>query len=70
MTAHAKVGRRVVARSKRVTFSGSRTIRLRVTRKAARRPRRMKGAKLTVSAVARDGLKNVRARSVKVKLRR
>ena len=70
LTAQTRLGKKVVARSKRVTFTGKRTIRLRVTKKAARKLRRMRLAKLKVTVVARDELKNVRTRSVKVKLRR
>jgi hypothetical protein len=70
LTAQARLGRRVVARSTRVSFTGRKTIRLRVTKKSARKLRRLKRAKLRVSVVARDELKNVRTRSVRVKLRR
>ena len=70
LTAQGRLGRRVVARSKRVTFTGKKAIRLRMSKKAARRLRGMRVAKLKVSVVARDELRNVRARSVRIKLRR
>jgi murein tripeptide amidase MpaA len=59
-----------VAKSKPVTFSGKRTLTMRFTKKAARKLRRLKRATLTVSAVGRDQLRNVKAGSVRLRLRR
>jgi hypothetical protein len=59
-----------VAKSKAVTFTGRRTLTLKFSKSAVRKLRRLKRATLTVSAVGRDQLGNVKASSVRLKLRR
>jgi hypothetical protein len=70
LTGQVKLGRKSVARTKPVTFTGRKTIRLKLNKATVRKLKRLRKATLTVSVVGRDELKNVRSRSVKVKLRR
>ena len=71
LTASIKRGKRVVARTKRpVSFTGKRTLRLRLTKKGRRIVRRRRSSRLVLTAVARDRLGTVRARTVRLRVRR
>jgi hypothetical protein len=69
-TASLRLGKRVLSTSRKASFKGKRAIRVRLTRKAQKLLATRRATRLRLVVFARDGLGNVRTRTVKLRRRK